>query len=190
MHLKHSGCDERHITTELKLGVNASFVSCAGCIVAIRSRSTGRCGDLSVKPKSGVPSIHSLAATRLGARKFADRALDGYSRDHQGHRALRFIRGHGRELLIVRSLTQSRQSAAAANRPERFNLPLILATQCFSSMEDLAKSLRLTIAGCRRLLKERRRAPELEMLQRILETAEAQLKELERRQRKRKPPGQ
>ncbi len=57
-------------------------------------------------------------------------------------------------------------------------------------MEDLAKSLRLTVAGCRRLLKERRSAPELEILQRILETAEAQLKELEARQRKRRPPGQ
>jgi hypothetical protein len=55
-------------------------------------------------------------------------------------------------------------------------------------MQDLAKTLRLTIAGCRRLLKERRIAPELEMLRRILETAEAQLKELECPQRKRRPP--
>ena len=55
-------------------------------------------------------------------------------------------------------------------------------------MQDLAKTLRLTIAGCRRLLKERRIAPELEMLRRILETAEAQLKELGCQQRKRRPP--
>ena len=55
-------------------------------------------------------------------------------------------------------------------------------------MEALAKNLQLTIAGCRRLLKECRSAPELEILKRILETAEAQLKELERRQRKRRPP--
>ena len=55
-------------------------------------------------------------------------------------------------------------------------------------MQNLTKSLRLTIAGCRRLLKERHSAPELEMLRRILETAEAQLKELEDRQGKRRPP--
>ena len=52
-------------------------------------------------------------------------------------------------------------------------------------MEDLAKSLRLTIAGCRRLLRERRSAPESEMIRRVLEITEVQLKELEYRQKKR-----
>ena len=56
------------------------------------------------------------------------------------------------------------------------------------SMEDLTKSLRLTIAGCQRLLKERPSAQELEILQHILETTEAQLKELEAQQRRRRPP--
>ena len=80
--------------------------------------------------------------------------------------------------------------ATAVNRPERINLPLIYRRDPCSRMQDLAKSLRLTIAGCRRLLKERRSAPELEILQRILKTAEAQLKELECRQKKRRPPAQ
>ena len=47
-------------------------------------------------------------------------------------------------------------------------------------MKDLAKNLRLTIKGCRRLLKERHDRREVELIREILGAAEAQLKELER----------
>ncbi len=49
-------------------------------------------------------------------------------------------------------------------------------------MEDLAKDLRLTIKGCRRLLKERHDPREVELIRQILAAVEAQLKELERQQ--------
>ena len=50
-------------------------------------------------------------------------------------------------------------------------------------MEDLAKNLRLTIKGCRRLLKERSNSGEVQLLRRILAAAEAQLEALQRQQK-------
>ena len=50
-------------------------------------------------------------------------------------------------------------------------------------MEDLARNLRLTIKGCRRLLKERSNPRAAQLLRRILAAAEVQLKELERQQK-------
>lgn len=50
-------------------------------------------------------------------------------------------------------------------------------------METLAKSLQLTIDGCRRLLKERHDPREVELVRQVLATAEAQLEEVKRQQK-------
>jgi hypothetical protein len=49
-------------------------------------------------------------------------------------------------------------------------------------MESLAKSLQLTIDGCRRLLKERNDPREVELVRQVLATAEVQLEEVKRQQ--------
>ena len=49
-------------------------------------------------------------------------------------------------------------------------------------MQTLANYLQLTIVGCQRLLKERHDQKELELIRRVLASAEAQLEELNRQQ--------
>jgi hypothetical protein len=50
-------------------------------------------------------------------------------------------------------------------------------------MEDRAKNLRLTIDGCRRLLKERSHSQDVEALRRLLDFAEAELVEIKLNER-------
>jgi len=47
----------------------------------------------------------------------------------------------------------------------------------------LAKSLQLTIDGCRRLLKERNDPREVELVRQVLLTAESRLEEVKRQQK-------